>query len=48
MKKKLDVKILLGSNEIRCVHYSWAPSSSRAVDLCQQKYLLIWHYQKKH
>ena len=30
---KLDVKNLATSNEIRCVHCSWPPSSSWAIDL---------------
>ena len=29
---KLNVKSLATSNEIRCVRYSWPPSSSKAID----------------
>ena len=40
---KLDVKILAANNEIRYVHCSCPPSSSSALDPCQQKHLLFWH-----
>lgn len=33
---KLDGNILTASNEIGCAHYSWLPSSSWAIDLCQK------------
>ena len=36
---KLHVKILATSNKITCVHCSWPPCLSWAVDLCQQKHL---------
>ena len=38
---KLDVKILAAINDIRCARCSYQPSSSSALDLCQQKHLLF-------
>ena len=35
------VKILAASNEIRCVCYSWPPSSSWAIDLYQRNALTV-------
>ena len=44
---KLNVKILAASNEIRCVHCSWLPTSLWATDQCQLKHKLFWHKWKK-
>ena len=41
------MKILAANNEIRCMRYSFSPSSSSAFDPCQQKHLLFWYQQKK-
>ena len=40
---KLDVKILPANNKITYVRCSCPPSSSSALDPCQQKHLLFWH-----
>ena len=40
---KLDMEILTANNEIRCVRCSHPPSSSSALDPCQEKHLLFWH-----
>ena len=43
---KLDVKILAAKNEIRCVSSSYPPSSSSALDPCQQRRSIVLAFAK--
>ena len=43
---QFDEKILAASNKIRCVHYSWLPSSSWAVVWLRLVFLVMWILRK--